>query len=82
MATVTVNIDGMHCGACVRRVRSALEKVPGVTVREVEVGHATVEVGGDGGADGAGAAGAAASRQAVERAVTAAGFQPRPSAAG
>ena len=39
-------IDGMHCGACVKRVRAALEKVPGVTVGEVAIGKATVMVDG------------------------------------
>lgn len=41
-----IAIDGMHCGACVKRVRAALEKVPGVRVEAVEIGKATVE--GDG----------------------------------
>ncbi len=38
-------IDGMHCGACVRRVRAALEKLPGVTVTEVAIGRAEVVPG-------------------------------------
>ncbi len=45
-----IAIDGMHCGACVRRVRAALEKVPGVAVTEVEIGRAQLQVEGDGGA--------------------------------
>jgi copper chaperone CopZ len=32
----------MHCGACVRRVTSALQGVQGVTVNSVEVGSAKV----------------------------------------
>jgi copper chaperone CopZ len=32
----------MHCGACVRRVTSALQGVEGVTVKSVEVGSAKV----------------------------------------
>jgi copper chaperone CopZ len=35
-------IEGMHCGACVRRVTSALQSVQGVTVSSVEVGSAKV----------------------------------------
>ncbi|HVK75399.1 MAG TPA: heavy metal-associated domain-containing protein [Kofleriaceae bacterium] len=34
-------IDGMHCQACVRRVRAAVEKVPGVTVDDVSIGAVT-----------------------------------------
>jgi copper chaperone len=36
----TVKIDGMHCGACVRRVNQALGSVPGVQVSEVRIGAA------------------------------------------
>jgi copper chaperone CopZ len=36
-----LQIDGMHCGSCVRRVTQALEKIPGTTVDSVDVGHAT-----------------------------------------
>lgn len=39
---ITLAIDGMHCGGCVKRVRAALEKVPGVAVTEVAIGKATV----------------------------------------
>jgi Cu+-exporting ATPase len=39
---LTLKISGMHCEACVRRVRAALEKVPGVTVEDVQVGGARV----------------------------------------
>lgn len=38
-----LNIQGMHCGACVRRVTNALSHVPGVKVENVEVGSAKVE---------------------------------------
>ncbi len=37
-----VEIDGMHCQACVQRVRKTLERVEGVTVSNVEVGAAEV----------------------------------------
>ena len=35
-----LSIEGMHCGACVRRVTTALEAVPGVQLGAVEVGSA------------------------------------------
>ena len=40
--TQTVDIDGMHCDACVHRVSQALGKVPGVRVSSVEIGKAHV----------------------------------------
>jgi copper chaperone CopZ len=40
MAEFTLHIDGMHCGACVRRVSQALAAVEGVVVNEVRVGVA------------------------------------------
>jgi copper chaperone len=40
--TLNLAIEGMHCGACVRRVTSALQSVEGVTVKLVEVGSAKV----------------------------------------
>lgn len=43
--SLTLAIDGMHCGACVRRVKTALEKVPGVQVGNVAIGRAEVELG-------------------------------------
>lgn len=42
METMKLKIEGMHCGACVRRVTLALEKLDGVTVEAVEVGSASV----------------------------------------
>ncbi len=41
--TLKLKIEGMHCGACVRRVQTALTKVDSVDVRNVEVGSAEVE---------------------------------------
>jgi len=38
-----IAIEGMHCEACVKRVRMALEKVEGVAVREVAIGSAVVD---------------------------------------
>jgi copper chaperone len=40
MPAITLRIDGMHCGSCVRRVSQALAATPGVTVDEVRVGAA------------------------------------------
>jgi copper chaperone len=42
--TFTVTINGMHCGACVRRVTEALNRLDGVEVNSVEVGSARVIV--------------------------------------
>lgn len=38
LQTVTLQIEGMSCGMCVKEVRSALSKVPGVKATEVKVG--------------------------------------------
>jgi len=38
--TLQLSIEGMHCAACVRRVSTALQAVPGVQVGAVEVGSA------------------------------------------
>lgn len=37
-----LRIEGMHCGACIRRVTQALQQVPGTAVGEVRVGAARV----------------------------------------
>ena len=39
-----VQIAGMHCQACVRRVQKALESVEGAKVEKVEIGSAVVAV--------------------------------------
>ncbi len=36
-------IDGMSCEHCRRAIDSALRKIPGLTVRQVAVGSASVE---------------------------------------
>ncbi len=41
--TLKLAIDGMHCGACVGRVTSALKGIEGVEVGTVEVGSASVK---------------------------------------
>ena len=63
MEQVHFTIDGMHCDACVRRVKKALANVPGVEVQNVHVGSADVS----------GEAGALAQAQA---AIESAGFTP------
>ncbi|MGC2638691.1 MAG: cation transporter [Acidobacteriaceae bacterium] len=47
MREVTLRIDNMHCGACVRRVSQALERVHGVRVGEVRLGAARVQIPDD-----------------------------------
>ncbi|HEY1984913.1 MAG TPA: heavy metal-associated domain-containing protein [Terracidiphilus sp.] len=42
MAEFTLRVDGMHCGACVRRVSQALAGAQGLEVKEVRVGAARV----------------------------------------
>ena len=37
-------ITGMHCDACVRRVTTALQAVPGVGINAVKVGSAQLTV--------------------------------------
>jgi copper chaperone len=43
MSEVTLNIDGMHCGACVKRVTQTLERIPGAEVIEVRIGAARMK---------------------------------------
>jgi copper chaperone len=43
MSEITLTIDGMHCGACVRRVTQALGRIPGAEVVEVRIGAARVK---------------------------------------
>ena len=64
---MNIAIEGMHCDACVRRVRMALEKVEGVTVREVTVGSAVVDTD-------------ASRQEAALAAIVKAGYQPHISA--
>ncbi len=42
MTEFSLRIEGMHCGACVRRVTQALQSVPGTEVESVRVGGARV----------------------------------------
>jgi copper chaperone CopZ len=43
MEKIHLSIDGMSCGHCVSRVRTALAGVKGVRVEDVRVGAADVE---------------------------------------
>jgi copper chaperone len=43
MTEITLRIDGMHCGSCVRRVSQALAGEQGVAVKEVRIGAARIE---------------------------------------
>jgi copper chaperone CopZ len=42
MKELELDIEGMHCGACVKRVQTALSGVTGVAVRAVSIGSAKV----------------------------------------
>ncbi len=70
MATLRLAITGMNCDHCVRRVTKALGAVPGVTVRQATVGHATVDYDGQ-----------PQSLAAIVQAVDDAGYQARMEAA-
>jgi copper chaperone/Cu+-exporting ATPase len=62
-----VAIDGMHCQACVQRVRKALDRVEGARVENVEVGSAEVAID-------------PAREAAVLEAIRKAGYEPHPPA--
>ena len=42
MRSLELDVGGMGCGGCVEKVSGALRSVPGVQVRQVGVGSATV----------------------------------------
>jgi copper chaperone len=49
MAEITLKIDGMHCGSCIRRVTQAIHAAGPFDVEEVRLGAArfqTAEVAG------------------------------------
>lgn len=43
MSELAIRIEGMSCGHCVSRVTKALQATPGVTVKDVQIGSATVD---------------------------------------
>jgi copper chaperone len=59
-----IEIAGMHCQACVARVRKALEKLDGARVKEVEIGSAELDLD-------------PARRNEALQAIEKAGYQPR-----
>jgi copper chaperone CopZ len=42
MQRATLSIEGMSCDHCVKAVREALRKLPGVDVEQLAIGSATV----------------------------------------
>jgi copper chaperone CopZ len=44
MTQQKIQIEGMHCNACVRRVTLALTKLDGVDVHSVEIGSAQLQI--------------------------------------
>ena len=40
MSEITLSIDGMHCGSCIRRVTQAIHNAGPFTVEEVRLGAA------------------------------------------
>ena len=47
MKRVTLKIDGMTCGHCVKAVSAALEQIPGVAAVRVDLEHGRAEVDGE-----------------------------------
>lgn len=45
MSEIALEIDKMHCGACVRRVTQTLNALPGTHAEQVQVGSARVQTG-------------------------------------
>ncbi|HEY9127141.1 MAG TPA: heavy metal transport/detoxification protein [Acidobacteriaceae bacterium] len=43
MSEVVLKIDGMHCGACIRRVTQALNSAGHFQVKEVRLGAARIQ---------------------------------------
>jgi copper chaperone CopZ len=48
MSQVTLHIEGMSCGHCLKAVNQALNSVPGARVVSVQIGRAVVETAPDG----------------------------------
>ena len=44
MKTITITVDGMHCGSCETLVRDALEELDGVSEADVSHSAGTVVV--------------------------------------
>ena len=67
MQRLSIPIAGMSCGGCVRAVRDALAKVPGVNIEQVTVGKAVVTIDP-----------ALTTPSALGEAIARAGYQPLP----
>ncbi|MES2394116.1 MAG: cation transporter [Acidobacteriota bacterium] len=68
MATLTLHLENMHCGSCVRRVTQVLNELPDTHAEEVRVGIARVTT--------------AASPDTVQEALSKAGFPAHVETAG
>lgn len=44
MQAVTLHIEGMSCSHCLNAVNGALQALPGVEVKQVQIGRAEVEL--------------------------------------
>jgi copper chaperone len=62
---MNIAISGMHCQACVRRIRKALDGIEGVQIERIEIGRAIIYVDRNG-------------LPAVLDAIKAAGYEPWP----
>jgi P-type Cu+ transporter len=71
MEELTLAIDGMSCGHCVSRVKQTLTAVPGVHVRDVSIGSASVAYDAS-----------ATTPEEIATAVSAAGYPARATNAG
>jgi len=60
MSTLTLRIDNMHCGSCIRRVTQTLNALPNTHAQEVRVGSARIET--------------TAAPDQIQQALTAAGY--------
>jgi copper chaperone len=47
VAKITLKIDGMHCGSCIRRVTQAIHAAGPFDVEEVRLGAARFQAAGD-----------------------------------
>jgi len=66
MVEITLHIDGMHCGSCIRRVTQAINNAGAFDVEEVRLGAARFKAEDD-----------ASSSQAAISALAKAGFAAR-----
>jgi copper chaperone len=46
MSTLTLRIENMHCGSCIRRVTQTINALPGTHAEEVRVGSARLTTAG------------------------------------